>query len=266
MDSHKLNGKKASTKKSDRSRIENHIRPKLGKLRVAAITQAQIEQFMNACSPGSAKRIMQLLSAIFSFGIKKGLRPDNPCKGIVKPKDNRKTRRLSVAEYQQLGAAIGGASVIDGIFLFLAISGWRSSEVRLLKFSEIDMERRIASLTDTKTGASVRPLSRAAIEIIKRQKHTNDYVFAHQEKPYTSVHPQWPKLGLAADITQHTLRHSYASLSADLGFSDNVTAGLLGHSRSSVTSRYIHLEAALIKAADQVAVETLKLMKIDLGQ
>jgi hypothetical protein len=38
MDAHKLNGKKASTKKADRSRIENHIRPKLGKYRVATIT------------------------------------------------------------------------------------------------------------------------------------------------------------------------------------------------------------------------------------
>jgi hypothetical protein len=37
MDAHKLNGKKASTKKADKSRIENHIRPRLGKLRVAAI-------------------------------------------------------------------------------------------------------------------------------------------------------------------------------------------------------------------------------------
>jgi Arm DNA-binding domain/Phage integrase, N-terminal SAM-like domain len=64
MDAHKLNGKKASTKKSDKSRIETHIRPKLGRSRVAAITQAQIEHFMNNCSPGSAKRIMQLLSAI----------------------------------------------------------------------------------------------------------------------------------------------------------------------------------------------------------
>jgi hypothetical protein len=43
MESHKLNGKATSTKKSDRSRVEKHIKPKLGKLRVAATTQLQIE-------------------------------------------------------------------------------------------------------------------------------------------------------------------------------------------------------------------------------
>ncbi len=64
MEAHKLNGKAASTKKSDRSRVEKHLKPKLGKIRVTAITQFQIEQFMNECSPGSAKRLIQLLSAL----------------------------------------------------------------------------------------------------------------------------------------------------------------------------------------------------------
>jgi integrase len=260
MDAHKLNGKKASTKKSDKSRIENHIRPRLGKVRVAAITQAQIEDFMNGCSPGSATRIMQLLSAIFSFAVKKKLRTDNPCKGIVRPKTVHKTRRLSVAEYQQLGAALND-SVANDVFLFLAVSGWRTSEARFLKWSELDIERRIASLSDSKTGPSVRPLSSATIDIIKRQQSTGEYVFALQGKPFYNIHHLWRTLGLAKDITQHTLRHSFASLSADMGYSDNVIAGMLGHSRSSVTSKYVHLEAALIKAAEAVAQETIRLMR-----
>jgi CRISPR/Cas system-associated protein endoribonuclease Cas2 len=45
MDAHKLNGKAASTKKADRSRVEKHLKPRLGKLRVAAITQTQIENY-----------------------------------------------------------------------------------------------------------------------------------------------------------------------------------------------------------------------------
>jgi integrase len=261
MDAHKLNGKAASTKKSDKSRIENHIRPRLGKFRVTVITQLQIEDFMNKCSPGSAKTIVQLLSSIFSFAIKKKLRPDNPCKDIVKPKDNRKTRRLSAVEYQQLGTALDSASVPNDIFLFLAVSGWRSSEARLLKHSELDLERHIATLGDTKTGVSARPLSGAAIEIIRRQWPTSEYVFAPDEKPVSNLYPYWEKLGLAKEITQHTLRHSFASLAADMGYSDNVISGLLGHSRSSVTSRYVHLEKALIEASDKVAQETLRLMR-----
>ena len=267
MESHKLNGKALSTKKADRSRVEKHLKPKLGRIRVAAITQLQIENFMNGSTPGSAKRLMQLLGAIFSFAIKKGMLKDNPCKGIVKPKDVKKTRRLSMAEYQQLGTALSSASVPNDIFLFLAVSGWRSSEARLLKYSECDLDRRIATLGDTKTGVSIRPLSSAAIDLIKKQPSTNgEYVFALHERPYTNIHPHWHKLGIDRTITQHTLRHSYASLAADMGLSDNSIASLLGHARQSITSRYIHgSDKALIAAADGVATETMRLMKIDLG-
>ena len=265
MESHKLNGKAASTKKSDRSRVEKHIKPKLGKLRVAAITQLQIENFMNGCSPGSAKRLMQLLGAIFSFGIKKGLRSDNPCKGIVKPPDVRRMRRLSELEYAQLQKAIDGVSnsTIANVFRMLAITGWRSGEVKNLKWAELDLPRQIANLDDTKSGRRIRPLSMEAVKLIEAQPKNGEYVFALRTGPITNLNQNFIKLGLSREITPPVLRHSFASLSADLGFSDNVIAGMLGHARSSITSRYVHLEAALIKAADQVADATLKLMKKD---
>jgi integrase len=58
------------------------------------------------------------------------------------------------------------------------------------------------------------------------------------------------------------MRHSFASLGADLGLSDNSIASLLGHARGSVTSRYLHgSDKALIENANLVAEATLKLMK-----
>jgi len=66
---------------------------------------------------------------------------------------------------------------------------------------------------------------------------------------------------MPSDVTPHTLRHSFASLAGDMGLSDSTIAGLLGHSRQSITSRYIHLDKALVAAADAVANETLRLMR-----
>ena len=86
MKSDKLNGKKASTIKTDMSRIEQHIKPGLGKFKVATITQQQIEEFMNAMSPGSAKRVIGLTGAVFSWAVKRKLRTDNPVRGIETPK------------------------------------------------------------------------------------------------------------------------------------------------------------------------------------
>ncbi len=55
-------------------------------------------------------------------------------------------------------------------------------------------------------------------------------------------------------VTAHTLRHSFASVAADLGNSEPTIAAMLGHAAGSVTGRYIHhLDAVLIAAADKVS-------------
>jgi site-specific recombinase XerD len=96
MQSGKVNGKKTSTIYTDKNRITKHIAPRLGKVKVASVTQSQIEDFMNDLSPGSARRIMNLTGAIFTYAVKKKLRVDNPCRGIEMPKGNKKLRRLSI--------------------------------------------------------------------------------------------------------------------------------------------------------------------------
>jgi integrase len=55
-------------------------------------------------------------------------------------------------------------------------------------------------------------------------------------------------------VTLHTLRHSFASVAAELGYSELTIAGLLGHSVPGVTARYSHLpDSALRGAAERVA-------------
>ena len=68
------------------------------------------------------------------------------------------------------------------------------------------------------------------------------------------------KAGLK-DVTPHVLRHTFASVAGDLGFSELTIAGLLGHSARGVTQRYVHLDAALIVAADRVAAEIATLLE-----
>ena len=262
MQSGKIGGKKFSTIKSDKSRIETHIRPHLGKLKIAAITQEQIENLMNKMSFGSARRVIALVSAVFSFAVRKGLRGDNPCSKVKKPADVHRMRRLSEAEYAQLGKALNGNlknNTAMFVIKFLVISGFRSGEALQLKWNELDIERRIATLENTKSGRSIRPLSQAAIEIVQAQKRASDYVFG-LDKPISDLRYQWAKLGLDKTVTPHVLRHSYASLAADMGMPDHTISRLLGHTQKSITSRYIHMEKAIIEASDVVAQETLRLM------
>jgi integrase len=266
MQSGKVNGKKISTIKTDISRIETHIKPALGKRKVVGVTQEDVEQFMHGLNPGSARRVTGLLGAIFSYSIKRKLRDTNPCTGVEKPKDAKRTRRLSDVEYSQLGTALnGGASVAPiaaSVIKLLTLTGWRSGEAKNLRWSELDLPRQIATLGDTKSGMSVRPLSEIAVQIIEAQPRKDDFVFSYERGlPISNLRPHWLNLEMPKDVTPHSLRHSFASLAGDLGLPDHTISKLLGHSQSSITSRYIHMEKAVIEASDLVAAETLRLMR-----
>jgi integrase len=62
-------------------------------------------------------------------------------------------------------------------------------------------------------------------------------------------------------VTPHVLRHSFASVAADLGYSEPTIAAMLGHASGSMTSRYIHhLDEVLISAVDTVAGRIWRLL------
>ena len=59
------------------------------------------------------------------------------------------------------------------------------------------------------------------------------------------------------------MRHSFASLASDLGYSEPTIAALVGHKGRSMTSRYVHsADAVLLAAADAVAEKTVELMGV----
>jgi integrase len=285
--------KKASTLATDKGRIDRHIVPLMGRLSVAAVTREDIDAFMHAVADGktagktktakkhglarvrggkgTASRTVGLLGAIFSYAVRRRMRTDNPVRGTVRFADGKRERRLSEGEYKALGDALRkGASAWPAALAaarFLALTGWRSGEALGLRWAEVDLARRTATLDDTKTGKSVRPLSRAACDVLRGLSQTGELVFpaSRSDGRMGGFPKHWAriaKLGtLPADVTPHVLRHSFASLANDLGYSEPTIAALVGHKGRTITSRYVHsADAVLLAAADVVADQTAELM------
>lgn len=304
--------KKPSTLATDRSRIEAHVKPLLGAMKVAGVTREDVEAAMHAMAEGATKartptgrkrgvsnvrggrgtasRTVGLLGAIFTYAVRKRLRTDNPVTGVVRFADGRRERRLSDAEYAALGAGLAKATVPRprktplrrdaperagmwpaalAAVRFLARTGWRSGEALTLRWAHVDLDRRTARLPDTKTGLSVRPLSRAACDVLAglTRGAADALVFPATRgegvmSGFASLFARVAKAGeLPPDVTPHVLRHSFASLAGDLGYSEPTIAALVGHKGHTVTSRYVHAaDAVLLAAADAVAGRTAELM------
>ena len=150
---------------------------------------------------------------------------------------------------------------------FLALTGWRRGEALGLRWGDVDLARRTVTLPDTKTGRSIRPLPNAACDVLRSLPRTGELVFpaTRGDGRMTGFPKLWAKMAragaLPADVTPHVLRHSFASLAADLGYSEPTIAALVGHKGRSITSRYVHAaDAVLLAASDAVADRTAELM------
>ena len=144
----------------------------------------------------------------------------------------------------------------------IALTGCRRGEIIGLRWAEADTEGSAFRFTDTKTGESIRPIGLPVVDFLEaiRPDEPGLHVFPgerQKDRPFGSFPKHWNKLvkGTALEgITAHVLRHSFASIANDLGFTEVTIAALLGHSKGTMTSKYIHtMDSALIMAADTVS-------------
>ncbi len=102
---------------------------------------------------------------------------------------------------------------------------------------------------------------RSVVEYLEQRRvgDVGTFVFPGQgeDNAFGSFPNHWKHIfedSSLSDVTPHVLRHSFASIANDLGFTEVTIAALVGHARGSVTSKYIHtLDTALIMAADTIS-------------
>ena len=283
---------KASTLAMDHSRVDSHIRPLLGSRRVKALTLRDIEGMQADIARGKtakaragsrggattggegvAARTISTLHAIFEHAVRHGLIADNPARGVRRLASTPRERRLSTSEISALGRAMRElaaesehATGLAAIRLLL-LTGFRRLEGLALQHCWFDGEARCIRFPDTKSGAQIRVIGQAACDLIDSQaaRKGSPYVFPADwgDGHFIGVVRVLDRVCAHAaldGVTPHVLRHTFASVAGDLGFSELTIAALLGHAARGVTQRYVHIDEALRVAADRVAGETARLL------
>jgi integrase len=288
---------KPTTLAMDCSRIEAHIKPLLGRRSVGTLKLGDIESSQADIAVGKtakprcgsrggattggegvAARTMSTLHAIFEHAVRLGLIDTNPAKGVRRLASARRERRLSRSEIERLGKVLR-TTATEGehptglaAIRFLLLTGFRRMEGLGLQRAWLDEERRAIRFPDTKSGAQTRVIGQTALDLLLDQPKTAsaflfpaDWGDGHFVGVVRVLDRVCQKAGLV-DITPHTLRHTFASLAGDMGFSELTIAALLGHAARGVTQRYVHIDEALRLAADRVAEEMANLLDGHVGR
>ena len=293
------NRKKRTTLTTERGQIERHIKPLLGKRRLKDLSRGDIERFIANVAAGktaidertgprgraivkggkgAANRTFDLLASMLTFAVERGLRGDNPARGIKKYRLQSRERFLSGRELAALGEALTAAER-DGENRFgvaairlLILTGARKTEILTSKWDYLDVERCCLRLPDSKTGAKAIPLGAAALDLLAEipRIECNPFIIPSASGGhFVGLHRIWDRIRRRAgleDVRLHDLRHSFASIAVAGGDSLYLVGKVLGHQQARTTERYAHLADDPLRAvADRTASAIAAAMNVGNG-
>ena len=137
-----------------------------------------------------------------------------------------------------------------GAIRLLIMTGARLREILGAQWPQVDIERGVINLPDSKTGAKSIYLSAAAQEVLASLPRIdgNPHIIPGEikGKPRRDLKKPWAALTRAAGLQGvriHDLRHSFASFGAGASLGLPIIGKLLGHLQAATTHRYAHLDA-----------------------
>lgn len=253
-------------READRRHLASQLRwwsRHLGAYTLADVTPAMIGQHRDRLarqppggrpiSPATLNRYLQALSHAFSVAVREwGWIEDSPVRRVRRLKEPRgRVRFLSDAERGRLLDVCRDSHEprLYPLVLLAVSTGARSGELLALRWPDIDLERGLAVLHETKNDERrAIPLAGPALEEMRERSRLRridtDLVFANPQGLATFPRKAWNATLKAAQIEDfrfHDLRHSAASYLAMSGATLAEIAEVLGHKTLAMVKRYSHL-------------------------
>lgn len=257
------NAKKSGAE--DLRRLERHILPKWGKLKVRAITRADVAALharIGKAHPYEANRVLALLSKMFELARRWGFVPEghpNPARDIDRFKEVKRDRWVTPEELPRLAQAINeepNEAARFALWLYL-LTGVRKSELLRAKWADVDWARSELRLPETKAGrVHYIPLSGPALALLREmpRAEANPYILpgkvpgAH----LVNISKPWGRVRMAAgvaDVRLHDLRRTVGSWLAQAGNSLHLIGRVLNHANQATTAIYARFGEDSVRAA-----------------
>ena len=291
---------KPATRRTYRTLLDRHLRPAFGHRDASTIGTADILEWKASMTahPSTWNRSLTLFVAILNYAASVNLLPatyKSPVAGMrrIKFAETKKQRTLSGPELVRLGDAIRQCE--EGIewaesegpnakhaakrpenritridpaaaaaVRLLLFTGARRGEILSLRWSEVDLDRNVLNLADSKTGAkaiTINAEAKAILSDLAADRRGRTYVIAGEDDaPRWDLNRPWRMITKAAGLEGfrlHDLRHQYATTGVSLGASLFIVGHLLGHANIATTERYAHAEDEPMLAAANIIGATL---------
>lgn len=227
--------------------------------------QIKIIKLDRTVSPETIRKELALISRAIDHVRREAavhLPAGNPATLVKRPKPSKgRERRLTPQEVTRLFEAAkqdpedpSGAHArtrwLDPILTFALETGARRSEICNLQWMDVNYEKQIAHLHETKNGEDrVIPLSTHAVTAIKslpQPLHRNKAAGAVFKLTPNALRQQWKRLVVRAGIENlnfHDLRHEAVSRLFERGLNPMEVSAISGHKTLTMLKRYTHLKA-----------------------
>lgn len=224
------------------------------------IDREMIEKIANmkassGASNARVNRVLALVRAILNRAADQWGWLDSAPKIKLRKESDHRIRWLTQNEAEKLIAEL--PSHLADMAIFTLATGLRQSNVKNLKWTQVDLENKHAWINadEAKAAKAIAvPLNADALAILQKRISLHpQYVFTYQNKPVSNVSTQaWKKALKRAGIENfrwHDLRHTWASWHVQKGTSLHELQMLGGWSSLVMVLRYAHLSSSHLQVA-----------------
>lgn len=224
--------------------------------KLAEIQPLDIQNFLNRLvakrfSRQTVKLRLIVLKQTFCYAILHGYIKYNPTQAVKIPK-TKASKKIEAPSDEQIKLIHNNVNNEFGLYAFMLLyTGCRRGELLALRYEDIINEAFVINkvivfengkpivrnYTKTQSGMRNIPILKPLADILPKNK--NGYIFNVDGNPLTlsQLNIRWDRYRRETEITitQHQLRHAFATICFDAGLDPKDAQDLLGHSKESVT-------------------------------